>query len=164
MKKRISGIVLAFACCLGFGLLNVDAREYSDYLVNPHMNQVAPPTYGVEAALGTTADSCYAVNAAVIFTGFKTLPTSFGATDASVHMTLYENDQAPNEDEIIKRYQAVYADSECYKVIVGDIFTTGVLDSTGDQTCELIMDFVMSGHYYGPRIESTILTYRMFMD
>lgn len=85
----------------------------------------------------TTADSCYGTNSSVYFSDGSVLPMG----RFNVHAELWEEDPAGNDDEKVKTYKGYNSGYTLMTWTYLGITTSGLIDGSGDQTCELYMRF-----------------------
>lgn len=85
----------------------------------------------------TSADSCYGSNTAVYFSDGSYLPMG----RFNINAQLWEEDPLGNADEHVKNYQGYNSGYSLISWTFVNIVTSGKIDSTGDQTCELYMKF-----------------------
>ncbi len=164
MKQKFILFILAFLIVI-VGMPKVYARNYSDYLPNPYMYVVDPPTKGETVTLQASYGTCRAQDVGTMFYNFKQLPElDIYGNDAVIHAEMYEEDPAQYKpDEHIKNYRLVYFNRTLNEIYIDKIMETGNIDSTGDAYCELYLQFYISG-YYRSEFKYQVFEYRMFVE
>ncbi len=141
MKKSI--ILMLFMCMFIFTPM-VEAECKYGY-PSPEISTNGSWRRDDTITLNTTADSCYGSNAKVYFSAGSYLPMG----RFYIHAVLYEEDVL-NADDKVKTYRGY---NNGYNVISWELMevnNSGKIDSDGDQTCELYMNFRIEDVENGP--------------
>ncbi len=77
---------------------------------------------------------------------------------------LTQEDPAGNDDERVKEYVGTAMGRVLTIFELSQTYITGNIDSEGDQTCELYLDFVISGKYGGPTVEKSLFNYSVCIN
>ncbi|MBR3523980.1 MAG: hypothetical protein IKN87_04815 [Bacilli bacterium] len=165
MKKMpllIVGLYIALFCFK----INVNAADCAYGLQAPQIPQGYAYNSGDLVHLHTSYSACKGVNTAVYFGGFGSLPNWFEPTpNTVVHGDLMEWDPqeyAPNET--VKHYYGTFTGRTLTNFYLSSTVTPGNIDSEGDQTCELYMDFSISGFNGGTPIPQGLFYYGICMN
>ncbi|MCI9434921.1 MAG: hypothetical protein HFI86_06605 [Bacilli bacterium] len=165
MKKVIG---MTFLLVVGVFFLkntNVSARDCEVGLQAPNIPQAYDYKNGNLVSLKTSADSCYGSNTAVYFHNFGSLPASYADKIGTVlYGDLMEEDPGDNPDEKVKEYRGYFNGRVLTDINLSRTVTPGIIDSQGDQTCELYMRFSISGVPGGPAIPAGLFYYNICMD
>lgn len=113
--------------------------------------------------LTTAADSCYGSNTEVWFSSIKTMPDSWTHDTGYIHIDLYEEDPEGNDDERVKYYVGFVEGKVITSIQLIATNTPGLIDSTGDQQCELYLRFSTSGTT-GRYINKSLFNYKICMN
>lgn len=162
MKKYFSFMLVLVLLTFFVNTTLVEAKACSGVLQAPDIPQIYS-NQGHHVTLKTDSDSCYGSNTEVWFSNIQNLPADY-PTHGGQMMTayLYEEDPPGNPDEIVKQYLGVFSGRVMYNLYLSKTITPGLIDSTGDQYCELYMDYSMSGTIGGPVLKK-LLNYQMCM-
>lgn len=163
MKKYgLPLLLIAFALFI-FGVENVHAAQCSDQYYNPWMTQGwATDKVGPKVSLKTSAASCYGSDTQVWFSGFQSLPPNYPNGSGWIYVNLYEDDPDGNADEHVKEYIGYITNRVITTFTLNYTYTPGIIDSSGDQYCELYCTFGISGNQ-GQYMEKNIFLYKMCM-
>lgn len=166
MRKKFI-IIGIFAIGLFFsGSFNVYARECTWGLQAPQIPQGYAENKGNVVNLKTTASACKGVNTAVYFSKFGSLPNWYTPSSGTiVHGYLMEDDPPAYEpDERVKYYIGFFTGRVLTDFQLNKTITPGNIDSEGDQTCELYMNFSISGTTGGTPIPQGLFYYGICMN
>lgn len=131
--------IIVFSFCIDKVYAYTSSTGYKN---NPSMYLDTPVTTNTYS-LKTKYNSVTANHTYVIFNDRTDLPSSFAADSSrKMHISLYEDDSAPNNDDLVKIYTYSFngrlMDGVTYQVI-----DSGNLDSAGDQYGEFYLQFML---------------------
>lgn len=166
MKKLISIIILLAIGAFFLKSINVSARECKNGLQAPEIPQGGwIYNNGELVSLKTSADSCYGSNTAVYFHNFGSLPASYADKIGTVlYGVLMEEDPGDDADERVKEYHGRFNGRVLTDIYLDSTITPGIIDSQGDQNCELYMKYSISGVPGGKPIDAGLFYYNICMD
>lgn len=151
-------------CIIFCGCLGVQAEcEYG--LQAPQIAQVVATNRGKIVHLKTSADSCYGSNTSVYFSNYGTLPTWYVPNSGTIiHGYLWEEDPDGDDDELVKYYIGRFKGRVLNEFFLQETIRPGIIDSQGDQNCELYMTFSISGTTGGSPIPQGLFYYSICMN
>lgn len=142
MKKWITSFLLVILLSI-FLVPSANAAQTTGYRNNPSMQLLIPvktPVY----SLTTSKDTIRGENCFVYFANRTNLPSVFAYSNNRIlEATLYEADEAPNADDVVKVYTYKFKGRK----MDGVSWTNpdpGNIDSSGDKTGELYLQFFLT--------------------
>lgn len=164
MKRNIFIFFVALYSTLFIGIVNTMAKECSYGLQAPEIPQPYNTNKGHTVVLKTSASACKGINTEVWFSKFGTLPSWYVPSNGTIiHADLMEDDPPGNDDELVKYYIGYFSGRTLVDFKLSKIFIEGNIDSEGDQTCELYMNFMISGTQNGKPIPQGLFYYDICM-
>lgn len=164
MRKYVLLTFLFLTTLFLFGAEKVDAKTCTGYKPAPYMYEVSPEVKVIPESLQTADNVCKGSNTEVWFSAFRSLPASYPYQDGAIHVRLWEDDPDGNEDEQVKYYIGTFYNKVVTEFWLNDTFITGNIDSVGDQTCELYLEFVISGRCCNYPVRATLFDYNICMN
>lgn len=148
------------------GVVNVSARTCEYGLQAPQIPQGYAENKGHLVELQTAASACKGSNTSVYFSSFGSLPSWYTPSSGTiVHGYLTEDDPPAYEpDERVKYYIGFFSGRVLTDFQLNKTINSGNIDSEGDQTCELYMNFSISGITGEPAIPQGLFYYNICMD
>jgi len=142
--KTNLGIIGLSAFLMFFGITKVNAYNYSTgWLNGPSLTPgftTATSVYDIRGNRG----GIKAEDVRVYLTDIKELPTNYiSSNDRNMWITVFEDDQYPNEDEQVSLYKWSFKNRTLSSAVV--VHTeSGNLDSADDDTVEIYLHFLMT--------------------
>ncbi len=165
--KKLIGITILLAIGVFFlKSTNVSARDCEVGLPAPQIPQGGwIYNNGNLVSLKTSADSCYGSNTAVYFHNFGSLPASYADKIGTVlYGDLMEEDPGDDADEKVKDYRGYFNGRVLTDIVLNNTITSGIIDSQGDQNCELYMRYSISGVAGADPIPAGLFHYNICMN
>ncbi len=158
-NKKMLFLVLFLSALFSIKITSVDAKDCTDIYYGPPMPQVygywqTKPSY----ELKTSAPTCTGPNAQVWFGKLNQWSESTNV----IYAYLYEDDEEPNPDDLVKRYELHYIETGYMDYVRYHTYDTGNIESEGDQGCELYLKF-QSGGRQGRTTPANLFTYQVCM-
>lgn len=134
MKKIIPVLVLIICAFISIDEVKASC-EYG--LPSPQIYTSGAWRKDTTYNITTSAASCYGSNTSVTFSPGAYIPMG----RFYINGQLWEEDPAGNADEHVKNYQGYNSGYSLISWQIVSTVTSGLIDSTGDQTCELYMKY-----------------------
>ena len=164
MKKSLFFAALLTLFLTFVGTYDVSAKSCTKIKAIPHMYQVAPEKTTLPSdPLTTSENTCKGTNTEVWFSSIKSMPDNWNYATGTIHIKLYEEDPPGNPDELVKTYYGSVVNKTITSITLSSVDTPGNIDSVGDQTCELYLQFYSSGKY-GASIEKSLFNRQICMN
>jgi len=138
--KKLAMIIL-MAICVIIGVKTVDARVYSSIIRGSDVYSGQRTT---TSTISLTTNEYSSVTGSITHIKPRALGTlEMGSTSGSrtIEFTIYEDDEYPNGDDIVRGYEFKISGRKMVSGTVSDtLYDSGNIDSTGDNTVELYLE------------------------